>query len=716
MYKHNERTRIMAVTVALAGNPNCGKTTVFNMLTGKKLYVGNRPGVTVEETESNVKGMSEVIAVDLPGIYSLSPYTNEEIVTEKYLSEKAPDVILNVADASNIERSLYLTLQLTEKGIPVVLMLNMWELAEKKGIFIDTERLSELLGIEVCTASAVRGEGVREAVELALSAVNKPFTPKVRYFDRETENALKEIQALLPKTEENRRREYAVRLLEGDLELSAEGLQSVEDIRERLCVKKGEGCDELVIGQRYDHIGDIVKKCVRKSGNAMTPTEKADKVLTGRFTALPCFLLIMAAIYFLSAGSLGAYLGGLLSGFITEDLGQAARDALISLGAADWAVSLAVDGVIKGAGSVIGFLPQLGLLFLLLTAMEEFGYMARVAFIMDRFFRFFGLSGKSVISLLIASGCGVPAVMSSRTVENPAQRKMTIITSTFIPCGAKLPVISMIASVFFGGRWWVAALCYLAGIFGVLLSGLLLKNSFMFKSEDTPFIMELPDYHIPSAKNIVRTVSEKCFSFVKRAGTVILPACVIIWFLSGVEIAEGKLLFTGNPTDSILCDAGKMIAAVFEPLGFGDWRAVAASVMGLLAKEELVGVFGVVGGAENVFSSGLAAFSFLIFNLLCTPCIAAVWAIGKEMNSFKWTAFALVYQTLFAYTASLFIYQLGVLIAEGVQTRFTAAAFAAAAAVGVIVIRAIGKSRGKFWGKGVNVVKGGTGVKRRLRG
>lgn len=692
----------MAVTVALAGNPNCGKTTVFNMLTGKNLYVGNRPGVTVEETESPVKGMSGVIAVDLPGIYSLSPYTNEEIITEKYLSEKTPDVILNIADASNPERSLYLTLQLMERGIPVVLMLNMRELAEKKGIFIDTKKLSELLGIEVCTASAIRGEGVKEAVEMAVKAVNKPFSPKLRYFDRETEKALGEIEALLPKSEKNRRREYAVRLLEGDKraekrqQFSAETAGRVKEIRKGLGEKKGESGEEIVIGGRYGHIGEITEKCLRRTKGAISPTEKADRVLTGKFTALPCFFLIMALVYFLSAGSLGAFLSGKLSGFITEDMGQAVKAGLVSLGTADWAVSLAVDGVIKGVGSVLGFLPQLGLLFLMLTTLEEFGYMARVAFIMDRFFRFFGLSGKSFIPLLIASGCGVPAVMSSRTIENPAQHKMTIITSTFIPCGAKLPVISMIASVFFGGKWWVAALCYLIGICGVLLSGLLLKNSFMFKGEDSPFIMELPDYHIPSLKNIIRTVLEKCFSFVKRAGTVILPACIAIWFLSGTGIIEGKLFFTGDPSDSILCDMGKIIAAAFEPLGFGDWRAAVASIMGLLAKEELVGVFGVVGTADNVFSSGLAAFSFLIFNLLCTPCIAAVWAIGKELRSFKWTVFALCYQTLFAYTVSLLIYQFGLLISYGIHTRFTAAAFAAAAAVGVMIIRAIGKKKADF--------------------
>lgn len=685
----------MSLTIALVGNPNCGKTTVFNALTGSKEYVGNRAGVTVEEKKGRLKGNSDITIVDLPGIYSLSPYTNEEIITEKYIIEKAPDVILNVADASGIERSLYLTTQLAEKGIPVVLMLNMWDYAEKKGIIADAEKLSRLLGIKVLKTSASKGEGLSEAVRAAVEAAKAPYLPNLGFFGRQTENALRQISPLIKgKIAEKQRRSYAVRLLErgSGLNLDLEEQKKINEIRSELSQSLAADCEEIIISERYDFIEKTVKECVVKTKTETTATERIDRILTGKYTAIPCFLAIMALVYFLSAGPIGSFLSARLTDFITNDLGEALEAFLVSVNAADWTVSLIRGGIIGGVGSVLGFLPQLALLFLMLSLLEDLGYMARAAFIMDRFFRFFGLSGKSFIPMLIATGCGVPAVMSSRTIDNPAHRRMTIITSTFMPCGAKLPVISMVSTLFFEGKWWVAPICYLIGISAVLLSGLILKKTFIFKDTDTPFIIELPEYRIPTAKNTLKTVYERTSSFVKRAGSVILLASAAIWFLSGFKITSGGIAPAENSLNSILGSAGEKIAPIFTPLGFGDWRASVASLMGLLAKEELVGVFGVVGTAESVFKGGLEAFSFLIFNLLCSPCIAAVTAIGKEMNSFKWTLFALLYQTMLAYAVSLIVYQLGLLI-SGVHTQFTFAAFAVAAMILILIFRAVVKKK-----------------------
>lgn len=687
----------MSLTIALVGNPNCGKTTAFNALTGSKEYVGNRAGVTVEEKKGKLKGNSEITIVDLPGIYSLSPYTNEEVITEKYITEKAPDVILNVADASSIERSLYLTSQLTERGIPVVLMLNMWDFAEKKGIAVDTEKLSRLLGIRTVKTSASKGDGIFEAVETAIKAATEPYLPNLRFFGIQTENALKKISAVIKEnSSEKQIRSNTVKLLEGvdnGLKLDRGELKKVNEIRNGLSRSLCMDCEEIIISERYDFIEKTVKECVIKTKTGATATEKIDRVLTGKYTAIPCFLIIMTLVYFLSAGPLGSFLSSQLTELVTNDLSKALEAFLISVNAAEWTISLICEGIIGGVGSVLRFLPQLALLFLTLSLLEDLGYMARAAFIMDRFFRFFGLSGKSFIPMLIATGCGVPAVMSSRTIDNPAHRRMTVITSTFMPCGAKLPVIAMVSVLFFEGKWWVAPICYAIGISAVLLSGMILKNIFIFKDNETPFIMELPEYRMPTAKNTLKTVYERSFSFIKRAGTVILLASVAIWFLSGFKITRDGISPAENPLDSILGFVGEKIAPIFTPLGFGDWRAAVASLMGLLAKEELVGVFGVVGTAEGVFKGGLEAFSFLIFNLLCTPCIAAVAAIGREMNSFKWTAFALLYQTMLAYTLSLIIYQLGLLISSGVHTQFTFAAFTVAAVVLILIFRTVGKRR-----------------------
>lgn len=602
------------MTIALIGNPNSGKTTVFNAMTGSGEYVGNRPGVTVEAKIGSLKQDSSVTVTDLPGIYSLAPYTNEEIITEKYISETPPDVIINVMDSSSPERSLYLTLLLAEKGIPMVIMLNMVDLAEKKGIFTDEKTLSKLLNIKTTKASAAKNQGLDETVSSALQAAKIPFKPNLPFLNKLTGQSLP------------------------------------------------ANIEETAIKERYDFIEETVRICVRKTRTKVTLTEKADKLLCGKYTAFPCFFIIMTAVYFFSSGPIGSFLSSRLTDFTVNTLGGALKSLLISVNAAEWVISLICDGIMGGAGSVLGFLPQLVLLFFSLSLLEDFGYMARVAFIMDRFFRFFGLSGKSVIPIIIATGCGVPAVMSSRTVDDPSQRRATIITSTFMPCGAKLPAISMISTLFFGGKWWIAPLCYVIGVFAVLLSGLILKNLFKFKEQSTPFIIELPEYRLPIMKNAAKTVYNRSFSFVKKAGSVILTTSAVLWFLSGYSITGFGVTGAFDTAESVLGVLGAKIAVVFEPLGFGDWRAAVASLMGLLAKEELVGVFGVVGGAKNVFTGAPEAFSFLIFNLLCAPCVAAVASIAKELGSFKWTVFALLYQTAFAYAVSFIIYRLALLL------------------------------------------------------
>lgn len=652
----------METKIALTGNPNCGKTTVFNLLTGSDRYVGNWAGVTVDKGEGRLKGNKNVTVVDLPGVYSLSPYTAEEVITRDYITSGEPDVILNVADASNIERSLYLTTQLMETGLPLLVMLNMMDSAEKKGIVIDTEKLSGLLGVPVMAASAVKGQGICEAAERAALLAGRSALYSVGFYSAETEKALRTIEALIKGTvPENRLRWYAVKLFERedvtpDLPEAARAqIEAAVSRRER---QAGDSSVSIIISERYAYVEGIVSQGVFKPKIRLTPTQKADRLLTGKFTALPIFLLIMTLVYFLSVGTAGAF----LSDFFRETvIGQWITAPLQSfleyVSCAPWLQSLIIDGIMGGVGSVLGFLPQLTLLFLMLSILEDCGYMSRVAFIMDRFFRFFGLSGKSFIPMLIATGCGVPAIMSSRTVDNPAHRRMTIITATFMPCGAKLPVIALISTVFFGGAWWIAPVCYIAGAAAVLVSGLILKR--FFSAEETPFVMELPDYHLPQPAQLLGTVWERCFSFIKRAGSVILLASAALWFLGSFGWINGGLRMVSDPSNSILRFIGESIAVLFVPLGFGSWQSAVASVMGLLAKEELVGAFGVLGGAESVLGSGLSAFSFLMFNLLCAPCIAAVSAMAKELNKPLMTAFALCYQTAFAYVVSLCIYQLG---------------------------------------------------------
>ena len=687
------------IKIALTGNPNCGKTTVFNLLTGSAQYVGNRAGVTVEKKEAFLKGNKNVIITDLPGIYSLSPYSMEETVTRDYILDERPDAILIVADASSIQRSLYLASRLKETGIPSVMMLNMIDSAEKLGIVIDIKKLSLMLGMEICPAAASKGIGVFEAAERSVNAAAKPFPSDTSIFSQKINSSSEKIKLafekiklmISPYLKTARDRQfsdfYSAMLFERDsdiknrLKLPSDICERVEKIITDTEKSEGDSSDSIIIGLRYDFAERLTKECTAGPLQKESVTDKADKILTGKYTAFPCFALIMTMVYYLSSGPFGTYLSECTKGFITEKLLLLAENFLNGLNCAEWLSKVVTEGIIGGVGTVLGFLPQLALLFLMLALLEDIGYMSRVAFISDRFFRKFGLSGKSFIPMLIATGCGVPAVMSSRTVENPSQRRITVITSTFMPCGAKLPVIAMISTLFFEGKWWVAPLCYFMGAFSVLLSGLILKKMKLFSSADEPFVMDMPSYRIPVAKNVLKTLWERCGSFLKRAGTTILLASIVIRILCSFGIYAGRIVYTADMEGSILKNIGEMLAVFFEPLGFGKWQSAVACVMGLLAKEELVGVFGVLSAVEitDLFSSGLAAFSFLAFNLLCAPCIAAISTIRKELGSPLWTIFALFYQTAFAYTVSFCIFNLGTFFSSGDFTFMTLIA------IGIIV-------------------------------
>lgn len=646
---------------------------MYNALTDSREYVGNRPGVTVEVKIAKLKNHRGVVVMDLPGVYSLSPYTPEEAAARDCIAGKnaygAPDVILNVTDASNIERNLYLTLQLAEMGLPLVLMLNMADAAEKKGIIIDEKKLSERLGVSVVKASAAKGIGVAEAAERAVEAASQKPKEIGSVFSEETETALRKIGRIIGgKAEARYLRWYSVKLFErdervlGEISLSAKEAEEIEKITAEREKSAGDDSVSIIISERYDFVEGLARDCTVRQRRREDTSGRLDRILTGKITALPCFALIMTGVYFLSSGPLGGWLSKVTGTFVTEGGRRFAGAALDYFGCAQWLKGLICDGIIGGVGTVVGFLPQLAILFLMLALLEDWGYLSRVAFILDRFFRRFGLSGRSFIPMLIATGCGVPAVMSSRTVKDPAQRKITIITATFMPCGAKLPVISMVSSMFFANKWWVAPICYFMGAAAVLLSGLLLKRLRILKSSGGEFIMELPDYRVPMAKNVLRSLAENCGGFLKRAGTTILLASAAIWFLSSFAIGDGGLIYTEDTSRSILRNLGEGLAVFFTPTGFGNWQAAVASLMGLLAKEELAAVFGVLtgaGGMGEVFTEPLEAFSFLMFNLLCAPCIAAVSAIGKEMGSRRWTLFAVAYQTGFAYLTAGLVYWVG---------------------------------------------------------
>ncbi len=682
----------MAIKIALAGNPNCGKTTMFNDLTGSNQFVGNWPGVTVEKKEGKLKGHKDVIITDLPGIYSLSPYTLEEVVTRNYLIQEKPDVILNLVDGSNIERNLYLTTQLTEMGTPVVIALNMMDVVRKNGDHIDTKKLSDELGCPVIETSAVKGEGCMKAAEQAIAMAESAGEFSAKHtFDHAVETALSEIESMVEGlVPAENSRWFAVKLFERDekvldsLSLAQNLKLRLEDIISELEKKEDDDAESIITNERYSYIAKLVGRCLQKKKTGMTTSDKIDRIVTNRWLALPIFAVVMTLVYYISWTTVGTIVTDFTNDTLFgEWISPAVENFLVRIGTADWLVGLIVEGIVGGVGAVLGFVPQMLVLFLLLCLLEDCGYMARVAFIMDRIFRRFGLSGKSFIPMLIGTGCGVPGIMASRTIEQDRDRKMTIMTTTFIPCGAKMPIVGLIAGALFGGAWWVAPSAYFIGVAAIVISGILLKKTKMFAGEPAPFVMELPAYHAPTAVNILRGTWERGWSFIKKAGTVILLASIFVWFTKSFGFVDGSFGMVEDMDASILAAIGSFAAPIFAPLGFGNWQSTVATVLGLVAKEEVVGVFGVLYGVagdalelveEGAFNelgpiaqhfTALSAYSFLIFNLLCAPCFAAIGAIKREMNNPKWTWFAIGYQTVFAYTIALIVYQLGLLFTGG---------------------------------------------------
>ncbi len=673
----------MSIKIALAGNPNCGKTTMFNDLTGSSQYVGNWPGVTVEKKEGKLKGHKEVTIVDLPGIYSLSPYTLEEVVTRNFLINDHPDVIINLVDASNIERNLYLTTQLVEIGIPVIIALNMIDVVKKNGDRIDTVKLGEALGCQVVETSAVKGLGSKEAAEKAIAMAKSSAVTIPRHsFSDSIEKALTEIGALSKNSVPSKyARWYTVKLFERDQKVLEE-LKFEKKVQDQIeaaisgCETEADDDSESIItNARYEYIGKLISKCVHKKNPGMTVSDKIDRVVTNRWLALPIFAAVMFIVYYISV----TWLGTIVTDWTNDTLfGSVIQPSvggwLTAVGAADWLNSLIVDGIIGGVGAVLGFVPQMFILFCFLSVLEDCGYMARVAFIMDRVFRKFGLSGKSFIPLLIASGCGVPGIMASRTIENEKDRKMTIMVTTFIPCSAKLPVIALIGGAFFPGSPWVAPAMYFLGVIMVIVSGIILKKTRLFAGDPAPFVMELPQYHIPGAKGVLIHMWERGKAFIIKAGTVIFVACGLIWFLSSFS---WNMQMVGED-QSMLAAIGHVIAPIFAPLGFGSWQAAVTTVSGLIAKENLVGTFGVLYGLGDATESdpamlgqvaaiftSVSALAFMVFNLLCAPCFAAIGAMKREMGGWKWTLIAVGYQTSLAYVMAFMINQIGNVLVLG---------------------------------------------------
>ena len=681
----------MAIKIALAGNPNSGKTTLFNALTGSNQFVGNWPGVTVEKKEGKLKKHNDVVIMDLPGIYSLSPYTLEEVVARNYLITERPDAILNIIDGTNLERNLYLTTQLTELGIPVVVALNMMDVVNKNGDKINTEELSRQLGCKVIEISALKGDGVMEAAEAAIAAAGGEKTVPQHTFSGAVEHAIAHIEeCIVHDMPEEQQRWYAIKIFERDdkvieqMDIPADKLAHVEGDIKAAEAELDDDSESIITNERYLWIASIMKGCLKKAKQgALTTSDKIDKIVTNRWLALPIFALVMFVVYYVAISTVGTAAtdwvndnlfdeGFELFGMAVPSIPALAESGLDALGCADWLKGLVVNGIIGGVGAVLGFLPQMLVLFLMLAFLEGCGYMARVAFIMDRIFRKFGLSGKSFIPMLIGAGCGVPAVMASRTIENERDRRMTIMTTTFIPCGAKLPIIALIAGALFGGAPWVAPSAYFIGVAAIIVSGIMLKKTKMFAGDPAPFVMELPAYHLPTIGSILHSMWERGWSFIKKAETVILLSDIVLWFLQGFGFTDGGFGMVDDLNDSVLANIGGLIAWIFNPLGWGNWKAAVATVTGLIAKENVVGTFGVLYGVGEVAEDGveiwgsmqqnfnaLSGFSFLIFNLLCAPCFAAIGAIKREMNSAKWTWFAIGYQCGFAYAVSLIVYQIG---------------------------------------------------------
>lgn len=685
----------MSIKIALAGNPNSGKTTLFNALTGSNQFVGNWPGVTVEKKEGKIRGYKDVTVIDLPGIYSLSPYTLEEVVARNYLINERPDVILNIVDGTNIERNLYLTTQLAELGIPVVMAVNMMDVVNKSGDRIDFEKLGKIFGCEVVAISALKGSGVEEAAEKAMRlSSNKPFK-SIHSFSKEIEGYLAEIEAKLDKSvPENQKRFCAIKLFERDDKISniMRTVPDVSAVIEKAEREMDDDSESIITNERYTYITSVISDCFKKRSHSnMTVSDKIDRVVTNRFLALPIFAVVMFIVYYVSITTVGGWttdwvndglFGESWSFFGIEVPGIPAVIAgvLDALGTAEWLNSLIIDGIVGGVGAVLGFVPQMLVLFVFLAFLEACGYMARIAFIMDRIFRKFGLSGKSFIPMLIGTGCSVPGIMASRTIENDRDRKMTIMTTTFIPCGAKLPVIALIAGALFGGAWWVAPSAYFVGIAAIIVSGVILKKTKMFEGDTAPFIMELPAYHMPTAGNVLRSMWERGWSFIKKAGTIILLSTIVLWFMQGFGFENGSFGIVEDLNNSVLAKVGGVIAPIFAPLGWGDWKSAVATLTGLIAKENVVSTLGILYGFAELAEDGaevwdtlalsyttLSAYSFLVFNLLCAPCFAAIGAIKREMNSAKWTWFAIGYQCVFAYSISLCIYQFGTLFTDGVS-------------------------------------------------
>ena len=698
----------MAIKIALAGNPNCRKTTMFNALTGANQYVGNWPGVTVEKKEGKLKGKKgkgeDIIVTDLPGIYSLSPYTLEEVVSRDYVLKENPDVIIDLVDATNIERNLYLTTQLIETGVPVVIALNMADLLEKRGIKIDTKRLSMLLDCPIIETSALKGEGLDKLIDEAVKTAKKSSVdlPK-EIFTKEMEEAISEVKKVLPSSiTEDKKRWYAVKFLENDekvkeaMKLSASGQSLVDTKRQELEKQHDDDMESIVTDERYKFIQKIVNTTVKKAKDKLTVSDKIDRIVTNRILGIPIFIAIMWLVYYVSVTTVGTFVTDWTNDVFVVAIQDFFTNILTSIGAGDLVMGLVVDGIIGGLGAVLGFVPQMAILFLFLSILEDCGYMVRIAFVMDRVFRHFGLSGKSFIPLLISSGCGIPGIMASKTIEQDNDRRLTIMTATFIPCGAKLPVIALMGGVIAGETAgyaessFIAPLMYFIGIVAVLVAAIILKKTKPFSGKPAPFVMELPQYHIPQVKTVLLHVWERLKGFIIKAGTILFLACVVMWFLGGFGFTDGGFGMVEDSADSLMAAIGGVIAPIFAPLGFGEWQPVAASISGFTAKEAIVSTMGVLAnvagdtedavnvaaGVASWFPTGIAAFSFLMFNLLDSPCLAAIATMAKEMNDRKWFWFAILFQNIFAYIVCLCFYQIGSFVTGGAFGIGTVVGFA----------------------------------------
>ncbi len=706
----------MDLKIALAGNPNCGKTTLFNSLTGSNQYVGNWPGVTVEKKEGSLKGHKDVAIQDLPGIYSLSPYTLEEVVARGYLVNEKPDAILNIVDGTNIERNLYLTTQLIELGLPVVVAVNMMDLVRKNGDQIDLRKLGDALGCEVAAISALKGEGGMEAAEKAVKLAQSQSAGELPHvFTGSVEHAIAHIEeSIQGKVDDRYLRWYAIKVFERDekvmaeIDLSQSLKQHLEEHIADCEAEMDDDAESIITNQRYAYINKVVSASVKKKAakHSMTASDKIDKIVTNRILALPIFAAVMFVVYYIAIGTVGTFLTDWTNDVLFgEIVPPAVQGWMEGVGCADWLVGLVVDGIIGGCGAVLGFVPQMLVLFLMLSILEDVGYMARVAFIMDRIFRKFGLSGKSFIPMLIGSGCGVPGVMASRTIENERDRRMTIMTTCFIPCGAKMPIIGLFAGALFGGSGLIAVSAYFIGVIAIVVSGIMLKKTRAFAGDPAPFVMELPQYHVPAAGNVLRATWERGWSFIKRAGTIILASSIILWFLQGFGFTDGSFGMVEDNNSSLLAAIGGAVAFLFAPLGFGDWQSTVATVTGLIAKENVVSTFGVlfhIGeevaeddagllAAVATHYTAISAYSFMVFNLLCAPCFAAMGAIKREMNNGKWTLAAIGYMCGFAYLVALIIYQIGGLLLH--EVSFGIGTIAAILALAFLVYMMVRKNK-----------------------